>query len=62
VFALGAQGELAAGLRGGVATPWFKSLDILNDFCFRNMSRIRTIAAAQEENDDYQWVDMTAWK
>lgn len=62
VYAIGQTQELAAGLTGGPATPWFKSMDALESFCERHLIRIRAILHKQEETDDYEWVDMLDWK
>ena len=61
IYALGVHSELGAGIRGGPSTPWFTSLELLEDFCKRHLKGIREIAAKQDESGDYTWVDMTEW-
>jgi hypothetical protein len=57
VYAIGWNGEPDAGIRYGTMTGWFDSMELLEDFCKRNIERFRAEAA----KDDAAIPDASDW-
>jgi hypothetical protein len=58
MFALGQHAELSAGLRGFYMTPWFATMDALEEFCKRNLAKFQELLAS---DPDGPAPDATNW-
>lgn len=57
VVAIGSRGEYPAGLVSFVMTPFFSTLEELDDFCSRHIDRFRSLA----QDPDAPAPDATCW-
>jgi hypothetical protein len=55
VFAIGANSELSAGLRGFAMSPYFNTMEELEAWCVRNSAKLKEFADKEELPDATNW-------